>query len=277
MAMCVTPFYARTNDGLEVPVPCGKCPPCLKRRASFWSFRLLKESERSSSAWFVTLTYSEKNVPLTDRGFMSLDVPSFQRFMKRLRKKHDKNVRLKYYCAGEYGTKTWRPHWHMILFNADIGKVDEAWHLGRIHCGDVSGASIGYTLKYMMKPPRVPVHGNDDRVKERSLMSKGLGSNYLTDSVVAWHRRAVLENCYIRLPGGVTMALPRYFKERLYSDAEREEISAHVCRENAERLDRYIERRKKESGENWFKIDAARVAAATERMYKNSLCNRDKI
>lgn len=188
MASCKTPYLVKDKQqkGKQIPVPCGKCPFCLKRRVSQWSFRLMQEEKRSISAHFITLTYDTKNVSISKNGFMSLKKRNLQLFFKRLRKAHGvKNAyegkRIKYFAVGEYGGKSRRPHYHVILFNAKIDLIQEAWNLGSVHYGVVSGASVGYTLKYMSKKKKVPEHKNDDRQPEFSLMSKGLGENYITD------------------------------------------------------------------------------------------------
>lgn len=169
---CKTPFMVQ-HEGRNLPVPCGKCPFCRARRISGWSFRLLQEERHSLSSLFITLTYDTKHVPITERGFMSLAKRDVQLFFKRLRKA---NVgKLKYYVAGEYGGKTNRPHYHIILFGAEVSTIQEAWGLGSVHYGTVSGASVGYTLKYMSKKGKIPLHSNDDRVPEFSLMSKSWG------------------------------------------------------------------------------------------------------
>ena len=118
---CITPFYKKLEivNGVTtgyVPFPCGKCPPCLRRRVSGWSFRLVKQGEQACSALFVTLTYDDEKVPKTASGLMTLQKSDLQKFFKRLRKKtHEK---ISYYAVGEYGDKTQRPHYHIILFNA---------------------------------------------------------------------------------------------------------------------------------------------------------------
>jgi len=122
---CITPFHVKDKfTGEYIPVPCSKCPPCKKRRTSGWSFRLVKEGERSQSALFVTLTYNTDSVPITSNGFMNLDKADVQKFMKRLRKLSKE--KLKYYVCGEYGTKRMRPHYHLIIFNADKEKIEQA-------------------------------------------------------------------------------------------------------------------------------------------------------
>lgn len=173
MAECLTPFTVTIKTtGEQIPVPCGKCPECLARRTSGWSFRLMQEDKQSLSSHFLTLTYDTSKVPISKNGFMELSKRDLQLFFKRLRKKHKAEVPIKYYAVGEYGGKTKRPHYHIILFNAELSTIQSAWNNGQIHYGAVTGASVGYTLKYMMKPPSRPMHKNDDRTREFSLMSK---------------------------------------------------------------------------------------------------------
>lgn len=189
MAECQTPFTVKNKlTGDSLAVPCGKCPNCYKRRVSQWSFRLMQEEKRSTSAHFITLTYDTDNVPFTAGKFMEIRKRDLQLFFKRLRKAHPPtDTPIKYYAVGEYGGKSFRPHYHIILFNADIKLIQDAWknpetgrYIGQIHYGTVSGASIGYSLKYLSKKSRIPLHKNDDRTPEFALFSKGLGDNYLT-------------------------------------------------------------------------------------------------
>lgn len=170
----MTPMAVKQKHTQETAsVPCGKCPDCVKRRTSQWSFRLMQEEKVSSSAHFITLTYDTSHAPITQAGYMSLQKRDLQLFFKRLRKVHANRIR--YYAVGEYGGKTCRPHYHLILFNADIAKIQPCWNLGSVHYGQVSGASVGYTLKYMAKRGRIPMHKNDDRIPEFGLMSKRSG------------------------------------------------------------------------------------------------------
>jgi len=271
---CITPFYVKDKFTLEyIPVPCSKCPPCKKRRTSSWSFRLVKEGERSQSALFVTLTYNTEKVPITQNGFMNLDKADVQKFMKRLRKLS--NQKLKYYVCGEYGTKRMRPHYHLIIFNADKEKVELAWTLdrrplGQIYIGDVNEASIGYTLKYMTKKGKIPIHQNDDRQKEFSLMSKGLGSNYLTKKMVKWHKNNIEERMYCNIKGNKKIAMPRYYKDKIYSDFEKIRISNHIKEKAEEQENKLIN----ELGENYPQILVERHIYAFKKMHKEAEKNR---
>lgn len=233
----MTPYIVKNKITEQTnAVPCGKCPACYKRRVSQWSFRLMQEDKISFSSHFITLTYDTKNIPLTDRGYMSLDIHNVQLFIKRLRKDRRNNGRtIKYYMAGEYGGKTLRPHYHLIIFNCDIASIQECWAQGNIHYGTVSGASVGYTLKYLSKRGLIPQHKNDDRQPEFALMSKGLGKSYLTPAMVKWHGTDKANRMYCNLNDGQKIGMPRYYKNKLYNDSERKAIGAVLRRKMDEK------------------------------------------
>lgn len=272
---CITPFYVKDKyTGENIPVPCSKCPPCKKRRTSGWSFRLVEEGKRSLSALFVTLTYNTDHVPITNKGFMNLDKTDVQKFMKRLRKLS--NQKLKYYLCGEYGTKGMRPHYHLIIFNADKEKVERAWSLdnkplGSIYIGDVNEASIGYTLKYMTKKGKIPLHHNDDRQKEFSLMSKGLGNNYLTPKMIKWHKSDIENRMYCNIPGNKKIAMPRYFKDKIYNEFEKVRISNHIKVKAEQEENKLME----ELGSDYSKIMVERHIQQFNNMHKNAEKNRN--
>lgn len=235
---CLFPYHVQ-NSAFPVrsqerylPVPCGKCPPCLSRRANGWQFRLLQHEKVSESAIFVTLTYDTRHVPISKRGFMSLDKQDFQKFMKRLRKVSPKLPKISYYAVGEYGSTTFRPHYHAIMFNVNPDNVPLAWTLGEIHIGQVSGASVAYTTKYLNKGKIIPTHAKDDRVPEFSLMSKGLGANYLTPEMIAYHKADLSRN-YVTVEGNVKIAMPRYLREKIYDDEERAAQAREIAKSAA--------------------------------------------
>lgn len=240
--MCFTPVTLKDENRKEFTVPCGKCPACVKRRAIQWSFRLMQEEKVSTSAYFITLTYDNKHVPITGKGFLGLCKSDLQKFFKRLRKCHKdeycvingrirrlEKPTIKYYAVGEYGGRTMRPHYHIILFNAELELIQEAWclngkPLGNIYYGTVQGASVGYVLKYMSKTRKVPLHQNDDRSREFAIMSKKLGISYLTRNMLNWHDQDKDERMYCNIPGGGKIGMPRYFKERVYEKWDRQRI-----------------------------------------------------
>jgi hypothetical protein len=260
--MCLSPWLKTdVKNGRKDMLPCGRCPECTARRTSAWSFRLTQEDKRSLSSLFITLTYDNLNVPITKRGYMTVSKKDVQLFMKRLRKAN-KN-KLKYYLAAEYGGKTKRPHYHIILFNADVRTIAKAWNLGEIHFGEVTGASIGYTLKYISKPSRIPEHKNDDRTPEFSLMSKRIGNNYLTDPMIRWHK-ADLENRLYCVIDEKKITMPRYYKDKIYTDAERLRIKYHhqnIIAEKEEKLNA--------SRQRIDEIEQAKIAAFKKQIQKS--------
>ena len=71
MAQCITPVEIKNpHYGIRgtyyMAVPCGKCPNCLSDRRSDWSLRLQIELSHSTSAHFITLTYSDENLYYND-------------------------------------------------------------------------------------------------------------------------------------------------------------------------------------------------------------------
>lgn len=280
---CITPFTVTNKTGQKVPVPCGKCPDCKGRRTSGWSFRLMQQDKISQTANFITLTYDTDHVPITRNGFMSLNKRHVQLFYKRLRKAHSADPigatmpAIKYYTVGEYGGKTQRPHYHAIIFNAHIPLIQEAWKYGSVHYGTVTGASVGYTLKYMQKESKIPMHRNDDRLREFSLMSKGIGENYLTKQMIRWHKQDLDNRMYLNIEEGKKISMPRYYKDKIYSEMERKRVAFFAIQTAEEQR---IKREKKMyeiHGDSAIRVQIEVHMHQFKTMYKNAEQNRDKI
>jgi len=228
MAECLTPFPPDKNDPYKV-VACGKCPRCRARKISEWSFRLMQHYKVAETADWITLTYAPEHMGhiITPKGYMTLFKRDVQLFFKKLRYAHSRSSRsnIKYFAVGEYGGRFNRPHYHITIFNARRELMQDAWQKGNIFYGDVNEASVGYTLKYMLKPGKIPMHCNDDRQKEFRLMSKGLGKNYLTKGMIQWHKNDLTNRMYCNLSDGKKISMPRYYKDKIYNDIERKEIA----------------------------------------------------
>lgn len=277
---CITPITVhKKTSNMSIPVPCGKCPECVARRTSSWSFRLMQEEKRSSSAYFVTLTYDTESVPLTRGGFMDLSKCHVQKFIKALRKRQPAgSLPLKYFLVGEYGGRSRRPHYHIILFNAGLSSLigasyetqvkhgtieldgqipfrNSSWPFGHITVGTVSGASVGYTMKYIAKPWR-PMHRNDDRTPVFSLMSKGIGSNYITPQMVQWHLHDPIDRMYCVLLDGKKVSMPRYYKDKIFgvdNDLRKKQSVVHKKRfleAEGERQTKYGDQYSRDMAEN---------------------------
>lgn len=209
-----------------VQVPCGKCPECLKRRTASWSHRLEMEAKRWPKMFFLTLTYDNETVPISNNGFLTLRPKDLTDFWKRLRKRCGK---LRYYACGEYGTNTQRPHYHAILFCSDGIFEDDiirSWGHGHVHFGEVTAASVRYTVQYYDKGDWQPKHKRDDREPEFSRMSQGIGTNFLSPQMAA-HFLARPDKGYIYDHEGRKIAIPRYYKKRLYDFSISGALVAH--------------------------------------------------
>lgn len=108
-----------------VSFDCGACPECLRKRANVWALRSVYEAKLHAYNCMVTLTYDSYihdcngNVVGERVSDFSVCKRDVQLFIKRLRKWYFKEygLTLKYFCGAEYGKRTHRAHYHLILFN----------------------------------------------------------------------------------------------------------------------------------------------------------------
>lgn len=183
-----------------VTIPCGQCVGCRLEYSRQWANRCLLELEYHDSAYFVTLTYDDLHVPRSYYGdpesgealpSLTLCKRDFQLFMKRLRKAFpDDNIR--FFACGEYGSETFRPHYHAIIFGLHLDDLEvykkspdgfvyynspslqrcwsvietklsndgtsykEAVPLGYAVVANVSWETCAYTARYVMKKLKGP-------------------------------------------------------------------------------------------------------------------------
>lgn len=157
--LCRNPFMV----GGMLPAGCYTCPPCRVKRKKQWASRLWLESMCWKDNAFVTLTYSDKELPSDG----SLNPKHTQEFLKKLRSRIFPS-KIRFFLCGEYGSKTQRPHYHLILFNyrsclrgttdlrvehccAQCDMVQESWGKGKIQLGPVGEKSCMYIAKYVTK------------------------------------------------------------------------------------------------------------------------------
>lgn len=112
-----------------------------------------------------------------------------QKFLKRLRfhSKNKYNEEIRFYGVSEYGPRTYRPHWHLLLFfNSDElassiqQLVSESWSYGRTTCELSRGGSASYVASYVNSNVCLPtLYVQHKEIKARSLHSKGYGNNHV--------------------------------------------------------------------------------------------------
>lgn len=144
-------------------VPCGRCIGCRLDYASSWSKRIMLEKSlyKDSECHFLTLTYDDDHVPI------EVKKRDLQLFMKKLRK-HYINDKIRFFACGEYGSTTFRPHYHLILFGLTIDDlkpihkldpkslmtskiISDIWSYGNIAIGEVNLKTAGYVAQYVIK------------------------------------------------------------------------------------------------------------------------------
>lgn len=111
-------FSSKTSDVYLIQVPCGQCLSCRIKKSHDWADRLTYHSITEPRAYFLTLTYSDELV--TSNGYLSpLNYDDITLFIKRLRNKF-RREHIDFYATGEYGSRTFRQHFHAIVYGFEI-------------------------------------------------------------------------------------------------------------------------------------------------------------
>lgn len=236
-----------------IQVPCGKCELCRKKKSTEWAFRATCENVYSTSQpLFITLTYNNNNLP--KHGVFKEEI---QLFLKRLRIRLDRKGfkhELRYFAVSEYGSKSGRPHYHLIVWNFPrTGELSNLWNvthlvenawshiigydnqkpiyeqLGFVYTLPCEKGAIGYVMKYMRKKPNVPKDMNGIFFLS-SRKGGGIGSKY-AKSLIDFYRKNPqcldITVCDPYTGQSTTVALPAYFK-RLYFPADSSVVSKEV-------------------------------------------------
>lgn len=193
-----------------IDVPCGKCANCLRNKSNDWAFRLYEESQNSSSPpYFITLTYDDEHIIYNDYGWPTFSKEHIQKFFKSLR--HKSSSKLSYFLCSEYGAKSFRPHYHLLLFNYNGNPdfISQYWKYGFVSVGNVTPASINYTCKYFCNPQQ-PTLSHD---KPFMMCSKGIGKSYCTESRINFYNHNVCLKLYTN--DGRVFRMGRYIKNKL--------------------------------------------------------------
>ena len=227
----------------RLQLPCGQCIGCRLEYSRQWANRCMLELQYHKESWFVTLTYDDDHVPRTayamnDDGeaapALTLNPRDLELFWKRLRKAHpDDHIR--YFAAGEYGTTTYRPHYHAIVFGLSLDdlrpykrssqnydyfisdSLTECWGLGFAVVGAVTWETCAYTARYIMKKLKgqdAQLYSDFNLQPEFVRMSRkpGIARQYYDDHSELYKFE------FINLPtdvGGLKFRPPRYF-DKLY-------------------------------------------------------------
>lgn len=249
----------------------------------------MDELENSKTAYFVTFTYDNENVPYTTYGIKTLlphkDITHLIKkkgkkrrvrvrtdhmkdYFKRLRVRHERSAfetkehcfkgllptdKIKYYYCGEYGEQRGRPHYHAIIFNASERHIAEAWGMGNVVVLQANEQNIAYTMKYLDK--WIDKKQDWKKTPEYNQMSEGIGLHFLK-KMTKWYR-ANIDVLYVRTRKGIMIPMPRYYRLRIWDEAERLEQVLIVT----ERLEQYKQEEILDIGEDQYIIKQKNLIA----------------
>lgn len=129
--MCLFPLENSNQNSIAYKkgithFDCGSCPECLRKRANVWAVRAFYEAKYHEHNCMITLTYD--NYVRDGAGRVIGELPpdrdlhvckrDVQLFIKRLRKRYGSGI--KYIACAEYGSRTHRAHYHVILFGVQF-------------------------------------------------------------------------------------------------------------------------------------------------------------
>lgn len=224
----------------RTPAPCGQCLPCRINARRVWANRMICEAADHEENAFLTLTYDDDHLP-SDGSLNKTDHQHFMwRFRENLSRRFGRKVR--FYMVGEYGEKSWRPHYHYALFGypscpyggghrvgvkfqpcrCPVCKlVSDAWGLGNVFLGSLTPDSANYVAQYVTKKM---TSKDDPRLgglhPEFALMSKGIGKSFVSaiSSLLTKYGYDVDNFPAVLCHGSKSLPLGRYMKEKIYAD-----------------------------------------------------------
>lgn len=226
------------SDRLDfyVHVPCRRCINCINSYMTGWRNRLLYEfsymsSEARYNSYFVTLTFDNDNLKLVnDIGLPTLK----RRFIDRIRK--DVGSSPRHWLVTEFGEKKKRLHFHGLFFdvNFNIHELDKYWIHGIVDYSQMTENSIKYCTSYITK-------GNEDIIIEpdkvqRVFCSPGIGRAYCDDSynIKYHHPGSKVLNPIMQNDSQFLQAMPRYFRNKIFTEFEREDMTLQYFNEFSE-------------------------------------------
>lgn len=249
MSLCRNPFI---KGGAAYP--CGRCEPCRWNARRLWKHRIMLERLCHADSMFLTLTYDDDHLVFDWRTRRPILVRKhLQDFLKRFRSQVEP-LRFRFYGVGEYGDRSERPHYHVVIFGfptcfserthrvfgtsrADwkhccpiCELVGDTWGQGDVDLGTVTSDSASYISAYVLKKmtrdddPRL--FGRPPEFCSMSL-KPGIGSDAMWD-VASTMMHYGLDEVMVDVPyalkhGKADLPLGRYLRRRLRQMTGRDE------------------------------------------------------
>ena len=227
---CLFP-QRRWIDGKLVYYPCGRCEACLRNRRNEKALRAYLESLSHEYNSFLTLTYSDDNLPKNKQGIPTIKKDHLDAAIKRIRSLfHETPIRV--LASAEY-SQVGRPHFHLCLFglspdnfclhtrhyhNSSHGIVLEdfkSWPYGGCLVAPFDIKMAFYVAKYLVKSQKSKEEYEQLGIEPECLYQSrrpALGKEYCIKN-----RDRLLKDGFIRCKG-MKFALPRYFLDNILND-----------------------------------------------------------
>lgn len=223
-----------------VPIGCQKCIECKKKKARDWKVRLTEDIKHNKHAKFITLTFSDESInkliceneELQELNGYPLDngiaTKAVRLFNERWRKKYKKALR--HWLVTELGHNgTENIHLHGIIYTQeDFSTIAKLWQYGYIWPNPerkntrnyVNGKTISYLTKYVLKNDK-----DHPNYNSKILTSPGIGCNYTEtyNFTTNKFKGEETDEAY-RQPNGTKISLPIYYRNKVYSEQEREKL-----------------------------------------------------
>lgn len=233
---CQTPIGIPNEDtGTVSYFPCGKCPICCRNHQKEWMIRIQEEFKASIQSRFITLTYEDDCLYRCDNGMPGFDKRNVKKYIHALHERAKyAGVNLRHFVVSEYGRRTGRPHHHMMIFlDNPIEDLDEwllkrPWPYGFVKIDLVTPGRVKYITKYCLKdwPNNMDWDLFPPECKPFTLMSQGIGKQYMSDNVRRYHLDASAN--YYTSDSGAIQKLPRYYMDRIFEPTDRDAMQQHA-------------------------------------------------
>lgn len=223
-----------------VPVGCQNCIECRKQKARNWQVRLLEDVKYNKNGKFVTLTFSNESIKkiISESEYLQklegyqldneIATRATRLFLERWRKKYKKSLRHWFVTElGHNGTEN--IHIHGIVWtDQPLDEIRNHWQYGYIWPRKnsnikkyyVNERTVNYVTKYITKIDKDHKH-----YKSIVLTSPGIGKDYINSfnaSKNKFNSKDTIETYKTRT--GHLIALPIYYRNKLYTETEREKL-----------------------------------------------------
>ena len=269
---------------LYVPIKCNRCMECRKQISREWQARLLEDIKHNKNGKFITLTFTDKSIHELCQEEIKLKLKNgdteestkikidelkgyskdnaiatkaVRLFLERWRKKYKKSLR--HWLVTEIGHNgTENIHLHGIIWtNEKLEEVERIWKYGYVWKGKqtdfgienyVNEKTVGYITKYITK-----IDQDHKSYKGLILTSAGIGAGYMNRTDWTKNRyQGDKTKEYFRTQTGHKISLPIYWRNKIYSEEEREKLWIHKLNKQ----ERWVcgEKVKIDQGEEQYKL-----------------------